>query len=1102
MFIALLAAPSVFAQATAQINGTVTDSSGGALPGATVVATQTDTAVRREAVTDERGSFTLTNLPIGPYRLDVTLPGFRAYQQTGLVLQVGSSPTLNITLPLGELTETVTVEAAAPLVDTQRAGIGEVIENERIVELPLNGRNPTDLVELAGAAVQTESASTRSFQGSSGGRALSVAGGQAFGTAYLLDGAMHNNPYDNLNLPLPFPDALQEFRVETGALAAGAGVHSGASVNAVTKSGTNQYHGDLFEFWRNHRFNASSALAPVRNGERQGDGLNRNQFGGTLGGPILRDRLFFFGGYQGTIVRQTPSDNIAFVPSAAMLAGDFTAAASPACNAGRQLTLRGPFVNNRVNPALFSPAAVNIAGRLPQTTDPCGRVTFGVARNTDEGQAVGRVDFHVSQNQMLFGRYMATRFDLPPAMASSDNLLTSAFGGFDNIAHSLTLGETWVMSSATVNAVRVAWNNTNVHRMHHPYFAAPDVGINAFSYLDDQFVLAVNGAFNIGSGIQSEARFKTNTLQVTDDLTMIRGNHQMAFGFNVARWDSFSTANVRSPGSYTVNNQITGLSLADFMTGEVSLLIQAAPNFLDMSQWYTGLYAADTWRVGPRVTVNYGLRWEPFFPQQIKNGFVYNFSLDRFNEGVRSEVFRNAPPGFLYPGDEGFVGGKSGMNRQWANLAPRMSVAWDPNGDGLMSLRAGYSLGYDFYNAQYHLNTSIAPPWGADIRVTGTSLDDPFAGFPGGNPFPRTFDADAPFPPAGTFLAVDPDTENTRQHSWNVAFQRQLGSAVAVSATYLGNRTTNLWNMKALNPGVFLGLGPCTLNTARGPQFFPVCSTQQNLQQRRRLSLQNPVTSQAIGGLDFHDASGRQNYHGLLLSVQRRSVAGISASANYTLSTCKGHPTQSLPNIGTGWADPENPDYDYGPCDADRRHIVNGTVGYQTPQFGGLLGVLGSDWRANGIFRAQSGKPLSVWTGQDRAMTGIGTGTSGNQRADQISDDVYGDRTLGNWLNRAAFAQPAFGTLGNSPRGGFRGPRRWTVDMVVARMFRVGDAHRFELRVEAFNLTNRVNPARVNAATGGVADSAPVTNLANPNFGRILQVDDPRIMQFAIKYQF
>jgi hypothetical protein len=1074
---------------TAQITGTVRDDSGAVLPGANVTVTQTETGFTRSKVADAEGAYRLSNLSIGPYRLDVSLEGFRSYTQSGIVLQVGSSPSLNVTLGLGELSETVSVVGAAPLVDTQRAGIGQVIENEKILELPLNGRNPTDLIELAGAAVLVETATTRSMQG---GQGIAVAGGQSFGTTYILDGAMHNNPYDNMNLPLPFPDALEEFRVETGALSAGAGVHSGASVNGVTKSGTNSFHGDFFEFWRNHRFNATNPFAAIGpDGKRRGDGLNRNQFGGTLGGPIVRDRVFFFGGYEGTIIRQIPTDNISFVPTAAMLAGDFTAVTSPQCNAGQQVTLRGPFVDNRVDPARFSPAAVNLARRLPTTSDPCGRVVYGFAGNSDRSQVVSKVDYQVGANHSVFGRYIVTPFDSPPPLASSDNLLASQTGGagitgFDNMAQSFTIGENWVLSPTVVNAFRFAWNNTNIHRYHQGYFSAPDLGINIYSYLDDYFIINVTGAFQVGNGVQNEARFDTTTFQVGDDLTIVRGNHQLAVGINLARWSSYNEAHVRSPGSFTVNNQVTGLSLADFLMGNVSEFLQAAPNFLEMYQWYMGVYAADTWRLGPRLTLNYGVRWEPFFPQQISNGYIYNFSLERFNQGIRSQVFRNAPAGFLYPGDEGFENGNAGVNKRWTNFAPRVGVAWDPNGDGRTSVRAGYSLAYDFVNAQYHLNTSIAPPWGAEVRLPSVSLDNPFATLPGGNPFPRSFDANAAFPLFGPFLSVDPDTPNTTMHSWNATVQRQIGANMVASATYIGNHTSNLWNMKALNPAVFLGLGPCTINGVS----YQTCSTTANTNQRRRMFLENPAQAQYIAALDLHDASGRQDYHGLLLSFQRRAGRGLGFLGNYTLSTCEGHPVQTLPNVGTGWADPENPDYDFGPCQSDRRHIVNMTASAETPEFdGGVLGAIASGWRVSGIFRASSGAPLSITNGQDRALTGIVQ----NQRADQVLDNPYGDKTANNYLNRASFVLPALGTLGNSPRGGYRGPGRWTVDMVVARMFDLTSTQRIEVRVEAFNLTNNT-----------ILDN-PITNLNNANFGRILQTatnTTPRVMQFGVKYRF
>src|SRR5437667_7076951 len=305
--ILLLTASAAWAQATAQMSGTVRDESGAVLPGVTVTVTQVETSVTRTAVTDETGAYLLPNLPTGPYKLQVSLQGFRTYEQTGIVLRVGATPVINAVLAVGSVEETVTVEGAAPLVDVRSSGISNVVENERILELPLQGRQVTDLLVLAGAAVQTGVPA----RGVPGGVNIAVAGGLPFGVAYTLDGATHNNPQSNTNLPLPFPDALQEFRVATSGLSAENGMHSGASVHAVTKSGTNRFDGNVFEFLRDHRFNATSPFAAIGpDGKRQDDGLKRNQFGGTVGGPILKDKLFFFGAYQATVIRQRPVENI------------------------------------------------------------------------------------------------------------------------------------------------------------------------------------------------------------------------------------------------------------------------------------------------------------------------------------------------------------------------------------------------------------------------------------------------------------------------------------------------------------------------------------------------------------------------------------------------------------------------------------------------------------------------------------------------------------------------------------------------------------------------------------------------------------------------
>src|SRR2546425_1854626 len=364
-----LASFTVSAQSTAQVSGTVKDQSGAVLPGVEVTATQTDTGLKRSAVTDETGSYILPNLPVGPYRVEAALPGFRTYVQTGIVLQVGSSSVINAILGVGQVSETVEVQANAALVETRNTGVGQVIDNVRVLELPLNGRQAVELIILSGAAIGGGAQATnRNYPTQS----ISVAGGLNNGLTYILDGGTHNDPFNNLNLPLPFPDALQEFKVETSALPAQYGQHSAGAINAVTKTGTNNFHGDVFEFVRNGVFNAKDPFALKR------DDLKRNQFGGVLGGPIVHNKLFFFGGYQGTFERSAPTDQRSFIPTEAMVAGDFTAVTSPDCvSGGRQIALRTPFQNNRIDPSQISLPALNMMKRLPTTTDPCSEIRYG-----------------------------------------------------------------------------------------------------------------------------------------------------------------------------------------------------------------------------------------------------------------------------------------------------------------------------------------------------------------------------------------------------------------------------------------------------------------------------------------------------------------------------------------------------------------------------------------------------------------------------------------------------------------------------------------------------------------------------------------------------
>jgi hypothetical protein len=1096
----LLGASMALAQATAQITGTVKDASGGVLPGANVTVTQTDTGFKRDVVTETDGTFSFPSIPIGPYRLDVMLQGFRTSSQTGIVLQVNSNVAIPVVMALGEVAETITVQANAQVVETRNLGVGQVMDNKRILDLPLNGRNPADLLQFLPAAVPQPAlnATSRSMGGSSGGQAYSLGGGLSFGVSYVLDGATHNNPFDNLNLPLPFPDALQEFRAETSALTAQNGMHSGAAVNAVTKSGTNQFRGDGFEFFRHHSMNATDPFAAKNpDGSRKDDGLRRNQFGVTLGGPIKTDRVFFFGGYQGTYRVTTPTDNRAFVPTSSMLAGDFRAFASADCNGGTARTLGAPFAGNMVNPALFSPAAVKIASRLPTTTDPCGLVQYPLPDQSNEGQYVAKLDYQVNSKQSFFGRYIATKQFVPPPYslpAAENNLLVTRIGGRDNLAQSVTLGENFVLSAATLNAVRFAFNRTAISRTSSDFFSAPEVGINIFSYMPHYMLLTVGTAganptgFQLGGGTESLSTFTTNEWQLSDDLTMVRGPHQFAFGANFAHWTSLSLANVRSPGQLSIDGTQTGTPLSDFLLGRMgtNALIQAAPNTLDMAQTYLGVYGQDTWRASSRVTLNYGLRWEPFFPQQLVNGAVYQFDLTRFQQNIHSTVFPRGPAGLYFPGDSGFPT-KAGMNTQWGNLGPRVGIAWDPTGSGKTSVRASYGKSFEFVNGQFHLNTSVAPPWGSEVRLNAPpgGLDNPFLGSGQSNIFPVTFDQSAPFSLNGPFLSLSNDMASTSVHSWNVTVERQVNRWL-FSAGYIGSRTNNIWESTPLNNASYTVPG--------------IVPTATNTNARRPLVLADPTNGQYYGALDLYVTDGKQHFNGMVLTARTSGAYGTTLNVNYTLSHCYGSPDGFggvTTNVSTGYNIPSNPGYDDGNCTADRLHNFTLTAGIESPRFerSGLRAVA-SGWRLVGNFRALTGPWLTILTGADIALNG----QAATQRAN-VSNGVnpYADQSIDprtggiRFLDPTAFAQPAAGTLGNSVRNSLRGPGTKDIDLALSRNFHVTNTQSFELRAEAFNALNWFqwglpSTARNSATFGQITSSS--TSIS------------PRVIQLAVKYAF
>src|SRR5262245_33874622 len=694
--ISLIACAGAWAQATAQISGTATDQSGAILPGVEIKMTQTETGIARTALTNETGSYVLPNLAVGPYRLEAALTGFRSYVQTGIVLQVNTSPVINVVLQVGQVAEQVEVQANAALVDTSTETVGSVIENERVLELPLNGRNVTDLIVLAGGAVDQSSASQSINVMAIGGAAgtspvLSIAGGASWGSEYSLDGANHVNYMTGTTMNMPFPDAMQEFKVETSGVNAQHG--SSSAVSAVTKSGTNQFHGDLFEFVRNDLFNARYYFA-TKSGT-----YKRNQFGGTAGGAIVQNKVFFFAGYQGTTIRQDPLDTRTFIPTAAMLAGDWTAFASPACNAGRQVTMRAPFTNNRIDPALYSKPAlfvVNYRGAkpFPSTDDPCGQITYGTRTAENDGNYVGKIDYQQSAKHAMFGRVLLTRVVVPNPWDAITNLLQDT-GYRSGLASSYTFGSTYLVNANTVQAFRLSVNRTANHYSNvkpGQLFNWCEAGVKIYCApeITRPIQNTITGAFTLSSGFITGHRYIGTMYSVDDDVSLIRGSHQLSFGGTAEQGRQGNLAPYVSAHQFQFNGSSTGLGLADFMLGRPSQLVTGRTNPHHVRALSVGLYAVDSWKATPKLTLNYGLRWQPSLPPNVED--IYNFDYNRFVQGTKSSVFLNAPAGIYYRGDPGFP--DNGINAHWRQFGPSMGLAWDVSGDGHTSVRASYSFNY------------------------------------------------------------------------------------------------------------------------------------------------------------------------------------------------------------------------------------------------------------------------------------------------------------------------------------------------------------------------------------------------------------------------
>lgn len=1068
------------AVAVAQVEGQVMDSTGSAIPNAKVTITQTETGLSRTATTNSTGYYSLPELAVGPYKLQVTAQGFRDYVQTGIELHVGTNVQQNVTMQVGQVNSTVEVHASAGMVETKDNAISQVIDQRNMVDLPLNGRQATQLILLSGAAVTAPGASslvgTKSFYSST---TISVAGGTDNGTNYLLDGGYNTDTFSNVNMPFPFPDALQEFNVQTSALPAQYGEHPGGVVNVVTKAGSNQFHGDLFDFLRNGDLNARGFFATSR------DSLKRNQFGGTVGGPIRRDKLFFFAGYQGTPVRSNPPSTISYVPTSPVAQGDFSAIEAATCVSTGAKTLKDPvtaqpFPGNQIPVSRFDPSAVKLLQYLPASASPCGTVTYGIPANTSDNQIIGRADWAISAKHNFFGRYFVDGYNLPASFSSSNALVTTASGNYER-AQTITLGETYTINPTTLNSVHATFLRRRDNRGPTAQGISPkDIGSNLFDPDPNFLNLTVSGYFSTYCGTCAAAYFNSNTWSYTDDLSLIRGRHQLMFGVDMIRTQLNADNAYNRDGQFSFNGQFTTSAVADYMLGLQNSFDQSKAQLTANRETEPGLYAQDTFRLNQHLTINAGVRWEPMlFPQDVY-GRGSSFNLADFTNNVHSSVYPSGAAGMLYYGDKGIS--KSFTSDSWRDISPRLGLVIAPGKSGRDTVRIGAAILYDspmlFFNERVQSN----PPFVNEIITTSPGpLSNPWLGYPGGNPFPGSA---AFFPTSAQYVVVPSTLRPTYITNWNVSYQHQFGGSWLATASFLGNKATHLWVTQQANPSVYI---PGTCGTS-------ACSTTSNTQSRRVLTLLNPSQGQYIGNLYIADDGSNSDYDALLASVQHRLSKGYTLLANYTLSHCISDLDFNGEISASIFENPNTLRQDRGPCIFDVRQMFNASFVATSPKIGTRwISAIVGNWQLAPIISARTGLPMNVTTGTDNSLTGVG-----QDRPNLISPTPYNSEwgPKLQFLTAAAFQANALGTFGSLGRDALFSPGLFQLDAALSRLFSITERCRLEARFEAFNAINHTNFA------------APTTALNSSTFGRITSQasvngqTDYRTLQFALKLYF
>ncbi len=1082
-------ASSIFCQAqevTAAITGSITDQTGAPISGASIIATDRARGTAWPTVTNSAGAYTLPRIPVGAYDVRISAPGFQTAVRSNILLVLNQTARIDVQMQVGAVTQTVEVTSAAPLLQTDSTTLGTIINSRTNEAIPLATRNYVQLTLLAPGAVTTDpSMFTGSESSFNGGRPL-INGNREQADNFILDGMDNNQVSENAVGYTPSVDAIEEFNMITQNASAEFGNFMGGIINATIKSGTNRYHGSLFEFFRNDRLNANDWAANWQGNPRSL--LRWNEFGGTIGGPILRDKLFFFADYQGSRFDQPATANNFTVLTSAERTGDFSQLLA---QQGVQLTYPGtktPIPGNLIPTSLLSPQALAIMSSSLYPS-PINNALVNNSVNvthsyTNQDQGDVKIDWNASEKDRVFGRYSQAHIVQPTTnsialLYNSENTFPSYNGVVDY---------TRTFSPTMVNDFRAGVNYIPVvtGALTGTAFSAGSVGIPGVpTDVLPGFCFGAGNLSNVGCGFgnpQVSEEFSDTVGQLGDTVILNHGKHTVRLGAQIMRQriNTFYSGNAGIAGQFDFNGQYSGAAEADFMLG----LPDEVQGGIAGGTWgqrasVFSMFAQDDWRVSNNLTVNIGLRYEIHTPWVEVHNRQANFGLQNGQEYLAGS---NCP----FTNCEALYNTYFGI----ANYQPRIGIAWTPWGKKTV-IRAAGTVSSFLEGTGTNLRPTLNPPFATEHDITYTPTQTPSTLAQGYLPFGSN--TGNPF--EGASLRVwDPNIRPAVSQQWNITVQHQFTHSSTVQVGYVGQSNNHLMvpiyaNQEILNP-----------DGSVSPGYY--------------LS-GNPTLKNEIGAAKLTQTSANQHYEALQATFQQRLNRGLEFQFNYTWSKCM---TNSIGYYGGGgqastniyyWPNTYDASGQTGPCYYDATHVVNGYFTYDVPfgrgrTFGSNINkaadLIAGGWQVSGILTFRGGFPYTIGNFEDSSQT-----HAAEPRADCIAPgNVFGQMNSPTggyqWFDPNSYAAPALGTFGNCGVGTVRGPGLATVDLSLSKTFAFTERQSLEFRAEAINLANTPILGAPNISVPG--EQVSNGNIGIGNFGQITSSQGARNVQFALKYRF